>query len=99
MAHLKAVGVPEGPWIEETPDWICEILSPSTRDHDLHVKLPAYARHGVSFAWIVDPSEHSLQTLARKDGDWESLEAGRGNVTVSTAPFDELPVELQSLWL
>ncbi len=38
------------------PDWVCEVLSPSTAAMDRADKLPIYARAGVEHAWLVDPS-------------------------------------------
>ena len=38
------------------PNWICEVLSPSTEAADRADKLPIYARAGVEHAWLVDPS-------------------------------------------
>ena len=37
------------------PDWIVEILSPTTSHKDLRIKLQLYERHGVREYWIVDP--------------------------------------------
>lgn len=52
--------VPETTAIHIAPDWICEVLSSSTRRHDRIVKMPAYLRHGVAHAWLVDPEAHTL---------------------------------------
>ena len=42
--------VPDAPVLTLAPDWVCEILSPSTERLDRVRKLPAYARHGVGHA-------------------------------------------------
>ena len=39
------------------PDLIVEILSPSTRETDLHIKASKYANAGVREYWIVDPQK------------------------------------------
>lgn len=41
------------------PDWIIEIVSPSTSSHDYIRKLNLYADAGVREYWIVDPSRKS----------------------------------------
>ena len=51
------------------PDWLAEVLSPGTANHDKRVKLPVYERAGVREVWLVDPIKRTL-TLYR-------LEAGR----------------------
>ena len=40
---------------ELAPDWICEVLSPSTGATDRADKVPLYAAEGVSHVWLVDP--------------------------------------------
>ena len=52
--------LPDAAWIDVVPDWICEILSPSTARLDRIVKMPIYAQLGVAHLWLVDPM---LQTL------------------------------------
>ncbi len=42
------------------PDWIIEIISPSTSSHDYVVKLNLYAEAGVREYWIVDPDKESI---------------------------------------
>jgi Uma2 family endonuclease len=54
--------------VRGAPDWVAEVLSPSTASHDQTVKLSAYERAGVREVWLVDPIERKL-TLFR-------LEAG-----------------------
>ena len=43
-----------------SPDFIVEILSPSSRSHDLWRKQELYRRHGVREYWIVDPKNKSV---------------------------------------
>jgi Uma2 family endonuclease len=38
------------------PDFIAEILSPSTEENDRNIKSTDYAAHGVSEYWIIDPA-------------------------------------------
>jgi Uma2 family endonuclease len=42
------------------PDWVAEVLSPSTARHDQTVKLSAYERAGVREVWLVDPIDCTL---------------------------------------
>jgi len=39
--------LPETAWFELAPDWVCEVLSPSTAQTDRSLKLPLYAKHGI----------------------------------------------------
>ena len=42
---------------EGAPDWIIEIVSPSSRKTDYIIKNAAYSRAGVREYWIVDPAK------------------------------------------
>jgi Uma2 family endonuclease len=55
--------------VRGAPDWLAEVLSPSTARHDKRVKIPAYERAGVREAWLVNPMVRTLSVY------W--LEAGR----------------------
>ncbi len=50
------------------PDWVCEILSPSTESKDRVIKMPIYARFGVVHAWLVDPLKRTLDAYTLPDG-------------------------------
>jgi Uma2 family endonuclease len=46
--------------VRGAPDWVAEVLSPSTAAHDRTVKLSAYERAGVREVWLVDPIDRKL---------------------------------------
>jgi Uma2 family endonuclease len=46
--------------VRGAPDWLLEILSPKTAEHDLTVKLPAYERAGVGEVWFIHPTDRML---------------------------------------
>ena len=50
------------------PDWIAEVLSASTANHDRIVKLPVYERAGVQEVWLVHPTNRTV-TIYRLQGD------------------------------
>jgi Uma2 family endonuclease len=39
------------------PDWVVEVLSPSTGVHDMNTKRDLYERHGIREYWIIHPDE------------------------------------------
>lgn len=53
----------DGNGMEIAPDWLCEVLSPSTEEFDRKQKLPRYALAGVSHAWLVDPIARRLERV------------------------------------
>ena len=52
------------------PDFIAEILSPSTRYKDLSIKVMKYADAGVREYWIVDPKKKVLIVYNFMEEDW-----------------------------
>jgi Uma2 family endonuclease len=42
------------------PDWIAEVLSPSTATYDRTTKLMVYERAGVPEVWLVDPIDRTV---------------------------------------
>ncbi len=89
--------LPEDP-IGVVPDWICEVLSPSTRQYDLSVKRPFYARVGVPWMWIVDP-EVQLVTVSRlHEGRWSEIGTFAGDLRVQFEPFESAELDLAEWW-
>lgn len=42
------------------PDWVAEVLSPSTARYDRTLKLRAYERAGVPEVWLIDPTDRTV---------------------------------------
>lgn len=81
------------------PDWVCEILSPSTAQLDRARKLAIYAREQVAHAWLVDPLARTLEVLRLENGRWTILATHVNNDVVRAEPFDAIELELAALWL
>lgn len=90
--------LPETAWFELAPDWVCEVLSPSTAQTDRSLKLPIYAEHGVGHIWLVDPELRTLEVYERKDGKWLLLATLKENDDVRLPPFDAIAFSLALLW-
>ncbi|MCB1230736.1 MAG: Uma2 family endonuclease [Verrucomicrobiae bacterium] len=58
---------PEGNWLTKRPEFIAEILSPSTREKDLVAKRELYAANGVPYYLILDPENRSALMLSLDD--------------------------------
>jgi Uma2 family endonuclease len=90
--------LPETPYFELPPDWVCEVLSPSTARMDRVDKLPIYARESVAHAWLVDPDARTLEVLALHEGHWLLLNTYKDDDEVRAAPFDAIAFSLATLW-
>jgi Uma2 family endonuclease len=81
-----------------TPDWVCEVLSPSSHRIDRAKKLPIYAEQGVAYAWVVDPEAQTLEVLKLGEGRWIVAATFSGDDVVRAEPFDAIDIELASIW-
>jgi len=80
------------------PDWVCEVLSPSTARTDRHRKLPIYHREGVGHAWLIDPAAHTLEVFRHTPGGWLLVATFAGAEPVRAEPFEAVALDLAALW-
>jgi Uma2 family endonuclease len=90
--------IPQGHRFEVVPDWVCEILSPSTASKDREIKMPLYARYDVAYLWLVDPQRRALEAYALKQGQWQQITTASDDQVIAVPPFEALQLELGMLW-
>lgn len=90
--------LPETAWFEQVPDWVCEVLSPGTARFDRTEKMPLYATRGIGHLWLVDPDLRTLESCENQQGRWLLLASHAADASVRVKPFDEVAIELASLW-
>lgn len=101
LAGWRLTSMPDLPLTAQytsCPDWVCELLSPSTAMLDRTRKLPYYLRAGVSHVWLVDARAHTLEVFGTRGDDWRLLAVHGGDETVHVPPFEDLALELALLW-
>lgn len=81
------------------PDWVCEILSPSTARTDRMLKMPIYAEVGVAHLWLADPVSRLLEIYELVDGRWTLAGAFGDEGEAGAMPFADIPLPLDALWL
>lgn len=86
-------------FIEVAPDWVCEVLSPSTEVFDRSEKMLAYAQNGVNYAWLVDPEAKALEVYELTAGVLRQRgPAFREGSRVVAPPFEAIGIELRRVW-
>jgi Uma2 family endonuclease len=90
--------LPDAPFFELAPDWVCEVLSSSTARYDRDVKLPVFARSGVPHAWLVDPALRRLEVLRLGPSGYRVVETCHGDEEVRVEPFAAVVLSLGALW-
>lgn len=90
--------IPEEAHIAVAPDWVCEVLSPSTASIDRVKKLAIYARERVAHVWLVDPLARIVEVLRLEGSRWLIVSTFSDFEVVRAEPFEAIGVELSLLW-
>ena len=90
--------LPDTAYIETSPDWVCEILSPSTARIDRTDKLSIYAEFKVGHCWLVDPDALTLEVFELLDARWLLHSTYKEADSVAAPPFAEHTFALDVLW-
>jgi Uma2 family endonuclease len=102
VAGWRRERLPERPLqdlpITAVPDWVCEVLSPSTVSYDLMVKRRFYAEIGVGHLWYIDPRDRVLTVSRLVDGKWVELGVHGRDEKVRAEPFDAVEIDLAAWW-
>ncbi len=80
------------------PDWIIEIISPSTSSHDYILKLNLYANAGVREYWIVDPIKGSIFVYFLEQKSFKA-EAYTFHDKIKVNIYEDLEIDFSSLEL
>jgi Uma2 family endonuclease len=94
----RLLPLPEVAWVDVAPDWVCEVLSPSTERYDRGDKRTIYAKAAVRHLWFVDPRPRMLEAFELRDGKWLLLDVFRDNANVAVSPFAQVSFPLGLLW-
>ena len=94
----RLANMPDAPYFETPPDWLCEVLSPSTEKYDRGDKRRIYGRFGVGHLWFVDPVAQVLEVFERQGEDWLLTHTFVEREEVCAPPFGELTFSLGLLW-
>ncbi len=90
--------LPDAPFLTVRPDWVCEVLSPSTAKEDRADKLPIYARELVSHVWLIDPDLRTLEVLRLDGATYRLVVTHRDEARCRVEPFEAIELPLTVLW-
>jgi len=75
--------LPDVVGVDLAPDWVCEVLSPSSEALDRNRKMTVYAREGVKHLWLVDPRPQTVEVYRLEESGACSA---RTRVTLPSTP-------------
>jgi Uma2 family endonuclease len=90
--------LPDAAFFTLAPDWVCEILSPSTERNDRMRKLTIYARERVAHAWLVNPALQTFEIFRLENAQWLVVGTHYGETAVHAEPFAAITLNLRLIW-
>lgn len=79
------------------PNWVCEVLSPSTEVFDRATKAPLYAEHRIDWLWLISPEDATIEVFANDGALYRPVKTltpvDTSDLTPAMlAPFEQLTV-------
>lgn len=94
----RLTALPQTAFLTQAPDWVCEILSPSTETYDRGAKRRIYAEAGVKHLWLLDPRMRLLEAFAHAVDKWLLVGTFADDGQIRVPPFDAVAISLEMLW-
>jgi Uma2 family endonuclease len=97
--HERMPSIPRAAFFTLAPDWVSEVISPSTGRIDRARKMRVYAREDVRNLWFVDPLARTLEVYRLEDTRWIVVSTHGGDEIVRAEPFNAIAIGLERWWL
>jgi len=91
--------LPNVPYFELAPDWVCEVVSPTTGALDRTRKMPIYVRERIGHLWLVDPIARTLEVYYLDNTHWVVASTHGGRAMIRAQPFDAIELDIGRWWL
>jgi Uma2 family endonuclease len=85
-------------FFELRPNWVCEVLSPSTASLDRVKKRRLYESAGVQWLWFIDPVGRTVDAYELRSGSYALLGMWGPGEAPQIPPFEAINLELDAIW-
>lgn len=85
--------------VEGPPDFVIEILSPTTGRSDRITKAQIYAHHKVPAYWIVDPDQEAIEIYLLEADGYRPAATLAGQAPMFAPPFADLEIAARDVFL
>ncbi|MEI7994275.1 MAG: Uma2 family endonuclease [Methylococcaceae bacterium] len=79
------------------PDWVVEVLSPSTAGHDQIKKRQLYERHGVRDYWLIHPVDRVLTVYRLVDSEYGKAELNELRCETAVGVLPDIVIQWDDL--
>jgi Uma2 family endonuclease len=97
--RTRMLSIPNVAAFALAPDWVCEIVSPTTAWIDRGRKMRIYAREGVRHLWMVDPVARTIEVYRLEGDRWVVVGAHGGTDPMRAEPFGEVELDVSRWWI
>ena len=90
--------IPDVAFFELAPDWVCEVLSPSTAARDRTRKMHHYAGAHVQHVWLLDPNLRTLEVFRLDGNGWRLVLSTASDAAIRAEPFEAVEIDMAGVW-
>ena len=84
--------------VQDAPDLVVEVLSPTTARRDWRVKLDMYSKHGVREYWLVDPQTEIVWVLLSNEGSLKIANIYGEGDTLASPTLEGFSLDLDEIF-
>ncbi len=97
---IKTENLPDydAKFIEDAPDLVVEVLSPSSIRTDQHIKFSAYEKASVPEYWIANPKTRSVEVFTLSGGEYALLGQFANDEVIESAVLTGLTITTSTLF-
>lgn len=98
FANEKAKRFKKGQMKFPAPDFICEIISPSSEKNDRVIKFEDYAAHGVSEYWLIEPEKQIAEQYILEGEDYKLIRKYGLNSIIESVAIKGFSIPIEALF-
>jgi hypothetical protein len=76
------------------PDWVCEPAQP-----DRAAQLVHYIGRGIGHVWLLDQASRTIEAYRLDHASWTRVAIAVAGGRLRAEPFDDIELDLSSLWV
>jgi len=84
--------------VEGVPEFVVEILSPSTEKYDRNEKLAVYGQHGVEECWLVDLKNTSIEVYENQNQELKLMQTAKSGNKIKSKVIEGFELEVDKLF-